>query len=157
MIAVYKSDSFLKSYKLAINHSSNGKEEDEKSRSWNRLYLEANFQLSELFIVPKVWYRIPENKNDDTNPDIEDYYGYGDLTFVYAYKKHQFELALRNNLEFNDKNKGSAEFNWTFPLPKLFYSTNTYGLFQIFSGYGNSLIDYDREVNKVGLGIALSR
>lgn len=42
-------------------------------------------------------------------------------------------------------------------LPKLFYSTNTYGLFQIFSGYGNSLIDYDREVNKVGLGIALSR
>jgi phospholipase A1 len=64
---------------------------------------------------------------------------------------------LRNNLEFYDKNRGSAEFNWTFPLPRLLYSTNTYGLFQVFSGYGNSLIDYDRETNKVGLGIALSR
>ncbi len=151
----YEDNAIFKSYKFGFNHTSNGKDK-ELSRSWNRLYLEANFQLSELFIVPKVWYRIPEDK-DDNNPNIEDYYGYGDLTFVYAYKKHQFELALRNNLEFNDKNKGSAEFNWTFPLPKLFYSTNTYGLFQIFSGYGNSLIDYDREVNKVGLGIALSR
>ena len=149
-------NNLLKSYKFGFIHSSNGKA-DELSRSWNRFYLEANFQLSELFIVPKVWYRIPENKNDDTNPDIQDYYGYGDLTFIYAYKRHLFELTLRDNLEFNDKNKGSAEFNWTFPLPKLFYSTNTYGLFQIFSGYGNSLIDYDREVNKVGLGIALSR
>ena len=151
----YEDNAIFKSYKFGFNHTSNGKDK-ELSRSWNRLYLEANFQLSELFIVPKVWYRIPEDK-DDNNPNIEDYYGYGDLTFIYTYKKHQFELALRNNLEFNDKNKGSAEFNWTFPLPKLFYSTNTYGLFQIFSGYGNSLIDYDREVNKVGLGIALSR
>lgn len=151
----YENSSVLKSYKLGFNHNSNGKDK-ELSRSWNRLYLEGNFQLSELFIVPKVWYRIPE-KNDDNNPNIENYYGYGDLTFIYAYQKHQFELILRNNLQFDDKNKGSAEFNWTFPLPRLLYSTNTYGLFQAFSGYGNSLIDYDRETNRVGLGIALSR
>ncbi len=151
----YEHSSVFKNYKFAFNHNSNGKG-DEQSRSWNRLYLEGTFQLSELFIIPKVWYRIPEEK-DDNNPDIEDYYGYGDLTFIYAYQKHQFELALRNNLEFNDKNKGSAEFNWTFPLPRLLYSTNTYGLFQLFSGYGNSLIDYDRETNRIGLGIALSR
>ena len=150
----YEDNAIFKSYKFGFNHTSNGKDK-ELSRSWNRLYLEGNFQLAELFLVPRIWYKIPEEKPD--NPDIEDYYGYGDLTFIYTYKKYQFELALRNNLEFNDKNKGSAEFNWTFPLPKLFYSTNTYGLFQIFSGYGNSLIDYDREVNKVGLGIALSR
>jgi phospholipase A1 len=151
----YENNSVLKSYKLGFNHFSNGKG-DETSRSWNRLFLEGTFQLSELFIVPKVWYRLPEGK-DDNNPDIQDYYGYGDLTFVYSYQKHQFELTLRNNLEFYDKNRGSAEFNWTFPLPRLLYSTNTYGLFQVFSGYGNSLIDYDRETNKVGLGIALSR
>ena len=147
-------NNLLKSYKFGFIHSSNGKA-DELSRSWNRFYLEANFQLSNLFIVPKIWYKIPERNSD--NSDIEDYYGYGDLTFIYAYKRHLFELTLRDNLEFNDQNKGSAEFNWTFLLPKLFYSTNTYGLFQIFSGYGNSLIDYDREVNKIGLGIALSR
>ena len=152
----YKSTSTLKGYKIALNHVSNGKN-DELSRSWNRVYFESYFQLANLFIIPKVWYRIPENSNDDDNPDIEDYYGNGDLTFLYAYKKHTFELALRNNLEFNDANKGSAELNWTFPLPEFLYTQNTYGLFQIFSGYGNSLIDYDREVHKVGLGIAFSR
>lgn len=152
----YKSTSTLKGYKIALNHVSNGKN-DELSRSWNRVYFESYFQLANLFIIPKIWYRIPENSNDDDNPDIEDYYGNGDLTFLYAYKKHTFELALRNNLEFNDANKGSAELNWTFPLPEFLYTQNTYGLFQIFSGYGNSLIDYDREVHKVGLGIAFSR
>jgi phospholipase A1/A2 len=151
----YENSSVFKSYKIGFNHNSNGKGDD-LSRSWNRLYLESTFQLSELFVVPKVWYRIPEEK-DDNNPNIENYYGYGDLTFIYTYQKNQFELALRNNLEFNDKNRGSAEFNWTFPLPRLFYSTNTYGMFQLFTGYGNSLIDYDRETNRVGLGIALSR
>ncbi len=79
------------------------------------------------------------------------------IKFIYANKKQLLELTLRDNLKFNDNNKGSVEFDWTFPLPKLFYSTNTYGLFQLFSGYGNSLIDYDREVNKVGLGVTLSR
>ncbi len=152
----YKSTSKLKGYKVALNHVSNGKN-DELSRSWNRVYLEGYFQLSNLFIIPKVWYRIPENGTDDDNPDIEDYYGNGDLTFLYAYKKHTFELALRNNLKFEDANKGAAELNWTFPLPEFLSTHDSYGLFQIFSGYGNSLIDYDREVNKVGLGIAFSR
>lgn len=152
----YKSTSTLKGYKVAFNHVSNGRN-DTLSRSWNRIYLEGYFQLSNLFIIPKVWYRIPENGNNDDNPDIEDYYGNGDLTFLYAYKKHTFELALRNNLEFYNTNKGSAELNWTFPLPEFLSTHDSYGLFQIFSGYGNSLIDYDREVQKVGLGIAFSR
>ena len=87
----YKSTSTLKGYKVALNHVSNGKN-DELSRSWNRVYLEGYFQLSNLFIIPKVWYRIPENGADDDNPDIEDYYGNGDLTFLYAYKK----IPLKN-------------------------------------------------------------
>lgn len=152
----YKSTSILKGYKIAFNHVSNGKD-DNSSRSWNRVYLENYFQLSNLFIIPKIWYRIPENNSDDDNPDIEKYYGNGDLTFLYAYGKHTFELGLRNNLKFNENNKGSAEFNWTFPLPDFLYINNTYGIFQIFSGYGNNLIDYDTEVHKIGLGIAFSR
>lgn len=152
----YKSTSTLKGYKVALNHVSNGKD-GKLSRSWNRVYLESYFQLSNLFIIPKVWYALPENDSNDDNPNIADYYGNGDLTFLYAYKKHTFELALRNNLEVMDGNKGSAELNWTFPLPEFISTNNSYGIFQIFSGYGNSLIDYDREVQKVGLGIAFSR
>ena len=128
----YKSTSTLKGYKVALNHVSNGKN-DEFSRSWNRVYLEGYFQLSNLFIIPKVWYRLPENNEDDDNPDIEDYYGKGELTLLYAYKKHTFELMIRNNLEFNETNKGAAELNWTFPLPEFLSSENSYGLIQIFS------------------------
>jgi phospholipase A1 len=65
----YENSSVFKSYKIGFNHNSNGKGDD-LSRSWNRLYLESTFQLSELFIVPKFWYRIPEEK-DDNNPNIE--------------------------------------------------------------------------------------
>ena len=152
----YKENTLLKAYKLSLLHSSNGKN-DENSRSWNRIYLEGYFQFSNLFFIPKIWLRLPETSSDDDNPNIQEYYGSGDLTFLYAYKKHIFELMLRNNLKLDEQNKGAAELNWTFPLPEIFSTTNTYGLLQIFSGYGNNLIDYDKEIHKIGLGIAFSR
>ncbi|WP_198306231.1 phospholipase A [Arcobacter vandammei] len=151
-----KENEYFKALKASLIHSSNGKK-DEQSRSLNRIYLEGYFQLSNLFIAPKVWYRIPETNGDDDNPDFHKYYGYGDLSLLYAYKQHTFELLLRNNLRFDKTNKGAFEFNWTFPLPEFMASKNSYGLFQAFHGYGQSLIDYDREITNIGLGIAFSR
>lgn len=151
-----KENEHFKSIKASFMHSSNG-EKDEVSRSLNRVYLEGLFQVSNLFITPRVWYRIPETKDNDDNPDFTKYYGYGDLSFLYAYKQHTFELLLRNNLRLNDTNKGAAEFNWTFPLPEFIASKNIYGLFQLFHGYGQSLIDHDREITNVGIGITFSR
>jgi len=152
----YKNSKTLKGYKIALNHESNGRN-NEDSRSWNRVYLESYLQFSNLFVIPRVWYRIPEKTQDDDNPDIYKYYGYGDLTFLYPYKKHTFELKLRNNLRLNDSNKGAAQLNWTFPLPDFISTSNSYGFVKVFSGYGESLIDYDREINKIGFGIAFSR
>lgn len=148
-------NSRLKASKISLIHESNG--EDDKSRSWNRVYAEAYYQFNNLFLVPKVWYRIPEDKADDDNPDIDKYLGYGDLTFIYPYKKHNFEVKLRNNLRFNKNNKGAIEINWSFPLPSSIATFGNYGFVQIFSGYGESLIDYDKEIHKIGLGIAFSR
>lgn len=146
----------FKAYKLSFMHSSNGKK-NEESRSLNRIYAETYLQFDNLFLIPRVWYRIPEKSRDDDNKDFYKYYGYGDLTFLYAYKQHTFDLLVRNNLRFDQTNKGALEFNWTFPLPEFISSKNTYGMFQIFHGYGQSLIDYDREVTNIGFGIALSR
>lgn len=151
-----KENHYFKAVKASFMHSSNGKK-DELSRSLNRVYLEGLFQTSNLFIIPRVWYRIPESKDNDDNADFTKYYGHGDLSFLYAYKQYTFELLLRNNLRFDDTNKGAAEFNWTFPLPEFMASKNTYGLFQLFHGYGQSLIDYDREITNVGIGVAFSR
>ena len=141
----------LKGFTFGLIHESNGQPE-ETSRSWNRLYLESYFQTSNLFLVPKIWYRFPEK--DDDNPDILDYMGYGDLTLIYPYKKHTFKLLLRNNLKLDEDNKGFVQFDWNFPF---FNSKNTFAYIQLSSGYGDSLIDYDKEINRVSFGISLSR
>ena len=152
----------LKAYKLSFIHESNGQGGDE-SRSWNRIYLESFFKYSNLFIIPKVWYRIPEpakkSPNDtkgDNNPDIQKYLGYGDLSFIYPYKNHTFKAKFRNNLRAHE-NKGSAQLDWTFPLTGKNSEKNLFGYIQLFSGYGESLIDYDRSINKISIGIAISR
>jgi phospholipase A1 len=142
----------LKALKFGLLHESNGQGAD-KSRSWNRLYAQSYFQFSSLFFSPRVWYRIPDGANDD-NPDIENYLGYGDLTFYLPYKTYTFKLLLRNNLKFNDSNKGFAQFDWTFPL---FNSKNTFGFIQLSNGYGDSLIDYNREISRMSFGISLTR
>ena len=144
---------YLKAYKMGYLHESNG-QSDEDSRSWDRLYLEGYFQMQNLFFIPRVWLRIPERASDDDNPDIEEYLGYGDLSFLYAYKDQTFRVLLRNNLKFNDANKGFVELNWSFPL---FGSQNNFGFVQLSSGYGDSLIDYDKEINRASIGISLSR
>lgn len=104
----------LKAIKIGFLHESNG-QDIPKSESWNRVYGEGYFQLDNLFINPRVWYRIPENENEDDNPNIEKYLGYGDLNFILPYKKHNFKLTLRNNLDFEGENRGFTELNWTFP------------------------------------------
>lgn len=149
----YHENTFLKAYKIGFLHESNGQHEAE-SRSWNRVYLEGYFQYSHLFFIPRIWYRIPEKSSDDDNPDIHEYLGYGDINLIYAYEEHTVKLLLRNNLRFNTHNKGFAQLSWLFPFPK---TQDTFGFIQISSGYGDSLIDYNQEINRISFGISLSR
>ena len=149
-------DKYLKLYKTSFLHTSNGKGGDD-SRSLNRLYLQTFFQFDNLFVSPKIWYKIPQNSKDDDMKDFYKYYGYGDISFLYAYGQQTFELLLRDNLRLNSSNKGAALFNYTFPLPYFISSKNSYGIFQVFHGYGHSLIDYDREVTNIGIGVTFSR
>lgn len=150
----------LKAYTLGLVHESNGRS-GENSRSWNRIYLEGIFQYKGIFIMPRAWYRIPESEkrfvNDtqgDDNPNIHNYLGYGDLKIAYPYKENLFTLTLRNNLRFEGENRGAVEFGWTFAIP---WIKDLYGYLQYFHGYGESLIDYDKRIEKVGLGFAITR
>ena len=140
----------LKSYRFGISHQSNGKLST--SRSWNRLYMSSIFQYHGIFIQPRIWYRISEDEKEDAsdfdgddNPDILDYMGYGDITINYPYKKHLFSSVLR---------KKSVQLDWTFPI---YGSEDIYGYIQVFSGYGESLIDYNERVDKVGIGFSITR
>lgn len=146
----YKLDyTSLKAYKISFMHESNGRD-GLNSRSWNKIYLETYFQYKEFFISPKIWYRIPEK--DDDNSDLLDYYGYLELNIFHAYKSNILKLKLRNNLKFNKNNKGFIELSNSFALNK-----KAFVFFQISSGYVDSLIDYDKEINRISFGISLSR
>lgn len=149
----------FKGYRISGIHESNGGN-TEKSRSWNRIYWQGMFEKGAFKFSPKVWYRIPESQkthaNDpegDDNPDIYKYYGYAEFNFLYFFENdHSVHVMLRNNLQEYNNNKGALEVNWSFPLDKKMYF-----YVQYFNGYGESLIDYNQDVNKIGFGLMITR
>ena len=56
---------------------------------------------------------------------------------------------LRNNLDFGD-NRGSFQLELTYPI-----SDRYEVLVQYFNGYGDSLIDYNRAQERIGIGFQL--
>ncbi|WP_107804979.1 phospholipase A [Campylobacter concisus] len=137
----------VKNLKFGLLHESNGRD-GTNSRSWNRAYVQGDLVYGNLTISPRVWSVIGE-KND--NKEILNYIGHGDLRLSYKLNDQIFSLMLRNNLHFDKTNKGAAEISYMFPI----FSSGVYGYLQYFTGYGESLIDYDRHTDKVGLGFVI--
>jgi len=136
---------------LAFNHMSNG-QGGSLSRSWNRVSGILVFERGKLAVIIRPWIRIQEDLEDDDNPDITDYYGHGELLLAYKYKDHTFSFMSRNNLE-SGFSRGAVDLGWSFPILDYPYLK---GYLQYFSGYGESLIDYDSYVNRIGIGLQLT-
>jgi phospholipase A1 len=143
-------------FALGLSHQSNGRSLP-YSRSWNRVYGSVIWERWRFVFHFKAWWRIPEDEKDDPtdphgddNPDIEDYMG--NFEFEVAYRKYDQEvsLMLRNNLDSED-NHGAIQVDWTFPLQRRFR-----GYVQYFNGYGESLIDYNADIERIGVGILLT-
>jgi phospholipase A1 len=133
---------------LGFNHQSNGQSEP-LSRSWNRIVANVGFERGNFSLLLKGWYRIPEKVADDDNPHIEDYLGYGEVWAYYFWKGNRFGVMLRNNLDFKS-NRGAVQLEWSFPLVKW-----VSGYLQYYNGYGESLLDYNHSVNRIGIGFIL--
>ncbi len=105
-------------------------------------------QRGNLEIDLKPWYRIPESDSKDDNPDITKYMGYYRLKVGYALGDSVFSLDGRYNW---NTGYGGAEMGWSYPITKhvRFYT-------QVFSGYGESMIDYNFRQTRVGVGIMLN-
>lgn len=134
---------------VTLNHQSNGGS-DPISRSWNRVIFNLGFEKDNFAMMIRPWYRIEENFKDDNNPDIKDYIGRGDLTTFYRWNDHDFSLMLRHSLKGGSRSHGAAQFDWSFPI-----KGKLRGHFQLFDGYGESLIDYNQRATYVGLGVSL--
>lgn len=135
--------------RTGIVHQSNG-QAGTLSRSWNRVYADFIFEKGNWFFSAKPWWRIPENSDDDNNPDIDDYLGNFEFSGLYKMGNQNLDFMIRDNLSTSD-NHGAFQLNWSFPVSK-----NVRGYVQWFNGYGESLIDYDAYSNSIGLGIQLT-
>jgi phospholipase A1 len=132
-------------------HQSNGRG-GVLSKSWNRVYASFIFERGNFALGFKPWIRISEDAIDDDNPDITDYLGHYELRAGYKWGEHVFSAMSRNNLE-SGFDRGAVELGWSFPLWNYPYLK---GYIQYFRGYGESLIDYDQRVNRIGIGISLT-
>lgn len=131
-------------------HHSNG-ESDLLSRSWNRAYLLGGAEWGNLTVLPRIWGRVLKDNSSkpDDNPDILDYYGYGDVRFLY-------QLNQGNNISglvrYNPKTgKGALQLDYIHPI-----KDGVSGYVQLFQGYGESIINYNHESTSIGVGIMLN-
>lgn len=124
---------------IGFNHQSNGRSRP-LSRSWNRIAAQVPLCSSDTCFVVNPWFRIPESAQDDDNPHMEKYYGYGELLVLQKLGGHTVSMMLRNNLR-TSQNKGAIQLDWSFPLHK-----KLRGYIQYFNGYGESLVDYNHTI-----------
>jgi phospholipase A1/A2 len=132
---------------LGVNHQSNGRSEP-LSRSWNRVVAQLGVERGDVGVILRPWVRVKEDNATDDNPDITRYLGHGDLTVVWAPGRHQFSFSGRVNAS---SGYGAVQGHWTFPLAR-----RVRGIVQVFSGYGESLIDYNVKQNTIGIGVSLA-
>lgn len=137
---------------LGLVHQSNGRS-NPQSRSWNRVYLEGGFELTDrISLLVRPWWRIPENNKEDDNPDISKYMGYGDMTVRWETesRKTAVSVLLRDNLRSD--NKGFAQID---VQQRVFNNPYLKLHFLLSSGYGETLLDYNHSQTIMGLGISL--
>jgi phospholipase A1/A2 len=140
-----------------ISHQSNGRTLPQ-SRSWNRAYLMAGMELDNRFeLEARVWKRLSESGGSDDNPGITDYIGRGELTGTWHMDKvNTFAATVRHPLR--SEGHGSLRLDYFRALGKGNRIGNLNDLrlhVQYFTGYGDSLLDYNRARNVLSVGLAL--
>lgn len=133
---------------VAFNHQSNGRS-DVLSRSWNRMIVGAGVERGDFALLGRLWWRIPESDDKDDNPTISDYYGWGDLSGIYKWRDMSFAATIRGN---PSTGKGAGQLTWT-SAPLL---GPLRGYVKLFSGYGETLIDYNWNQTTIGVGVTLN-
>jgi phospholipase A1/A2 len=148
---------------VGLVHQSNGQTLP-LSRSWNRAYLLAaadkiasngdRFTLS-----ARIWRRLPEKADKDDNPDISNYIGRAELAGRWSFDtgtptektNHTLGLTLRHALRKDGNGSVRLEYLRSIGKPDTGLRLHV----QLFSGYGDSLVDYNRKRNVLTIGLSL--
>jgi phospholipase A1 len=136
-------------FNVGATHQSNGYG-GTLERSWNRIYVSATASSNNWAISIKPWFVFHDSTYQRQNPDMANYLGHEQIIIAYKYGNQVLALEARNLLEKHAK-RSALTASWSFPITK-----HLNGYLQIFSGYGQSLIEYNHRTNSAGIGIAMS-
>jgi phospholipase A1 len=155
---------------FGLDHQSSG-QSDPFERSWNRAYVQFGVDRDidknpdRFAMVVRAWYRIPEGQAEDDNPDIVHYLGYGDVLLFWRHGDSNLSALVRNNLQ-QQNNRGSIQLDWSIPITHRPNLDSIEGgrqsgrelrfYVQFFTGYGETLIDYNHYQTTIGIGLMLS-
>jgi phospholipase A1/A2 len=144
-------------------HQSNGQSLP-LSRSWNRAYVMAAADKitsagNRFTLQIKGWQRLPEKSGSDDNPDISNTVGRAELAGTWSFENgigkdlthHTLGLTLRHSLK--SQGRGSMRLEYLRSLGDANSSLRFHT--QLFSGYGDSLIDYNRRRTVLSVGVSL--
>jgi outer membrane phospholipase A len=139
-----------------LKHESNGKGGAD-SRSLNIAYFRPTLVWGrddglQLTLQPRTWVYLGDLSN---NPDIADYRGYADLRVITGWKRG-LQLSALGRMG-RDGNHGSLQLDLTYPTMRLFGSFSLYLDVQYFTGYGESLLGYDKKSDQFRAGFSLFR
>lgn len=143
---------------VGLNHQSNGQSLP-LSRSWNRVYLMGAAEKSlggdaSLTVQGRLWHRMRESSGSDDNPGITDYIGRAEVAgFWQINKVHSLGMTVRHSLKSDAR--GSVKLEWMKASTAIADSAALRYHVALFSGYGDSLIDYNRRRNVLTVGLSL--
>ena len=148
---------------VGLVHQSNGQSLP-LSRSWNRLYVMGTADKiagngDRFTLQARLWQRVPEKADKDDNPDINDYIGRGELAGRWTFDSgggsektvHTLGLVVRHALRQNGRGSARIDYLRSIGKPDSGLRFHT----QIFTGYGDSLIDYNRRRTVLSVGMSL--
>ena len=136
-------------FRAGINHQSNGRG-GLLERSWNRVIESVEFSGENWLVLINGWQLVFQGESSNLhNPDIAHYLGYENIVLSSEFKKLKASVQLEN-LE-SGLHRGSVMLTLSYPI------TDRVSLYaQGFSGYGQSLIEYNHYTSAAGLGIAFN-
>ena len=148
---------------VGLVHQSNGQSLP-LSRSWNRTYVMGAADKiasngDRFTLQARVWRRIREDAAKDDNPDISDFVGRGELTGRWSFDAgvgaertlHTLGLTARHSLR--STNRGSLRLEYLRSIGSPDSGLRLHA--QLFTGYGENLLDYDRNRTVASVGLSL--
>lgn len=146
---LFNRERFVGKATLMIEHMSNGRDSI-WSRSWNRISLGATILVNEnIAIDGKAWIPIVDGMN---NLDILKYVGIfqGGVSVMSQNKRFGGSLHFVKRAKWDFSYNTRLELFW-----RPWKAANEFLFLQWYNGYGETLIDYNRFVNRVRVGLLI--